>query len=591
MCGIWGVISVRDITKEQIKSWYKLFESIKPRGPDKSTVTHIGKVVYGFHRLAIHDLTPLGDQPFIFYKFNKLYLLQANGEIYNYKELAEKYDLVKDLKSDSDCEIIAHLYFKFKSIEAVAKELRGEFAFALTEISDGFYKTYLCRDPIGVRPLFYSFDRDGGNLFFASTLSGVIDGSVDEGKVFPPGNILEINEHTHRFKQYYQYDYKFINTVSSCARDLERNSLKIPSSCARDLERNSLKIPSSCARDLERNSLKIPSSCARDWEITSRLINAVKVRLDSDRPIGALLSGGLDSSLVCAIASKLLGYTGLRTFSIGMSKGTDLEYAKKVSEHLGTSHTEVFFTPEEGLKAIDQVLQVTETWDITTIRASVGQLLLGRYISSNTDIKVILNGDGADEVEMGYLYFYLAPDAKSAQEESVKLVKQIHRFDGLRVDRCISSHGLEARLPFLDQDFVDYYMQIDPELKIPTTTRMEKQLIRDAFDKLYPNILPQEVLYRKKEAFSDGVSSKEKSWFELITEWIETKVPDKEFEMRDMNYYSTCKSKESYYYRKRFNELFNKTILPSNDVIPHYWLPNWVETNGEPSARVLQVYK
>jgi asparagine synthase (glutamine-hydrolysing) len=545
MCGIWGVISSRNITKEQIKLWYKLFESIKPRGPDKSTITHIGKVVYGFHRLAIHDLTPLGDQPFIFYQSNKMYLLQSNGEIYNYKELAEKYDLTHDLKSDSDCEIIAHLYFKLKSIEHVAKELRGEFAFALTEISDGHYKTYLCRDPIGVRPLFYSFDRAGSNLFFASTLSGVIDMSVDEGKVFPPGNILEITEHSQKFRQYYQYDYKINTSLTK----------------------------------------------SMDWEITSRLINAVKVRLDSDRPIGALLSGGLDSSLVCAIASKLLGCTGLKTFSIGMSKGTDLEYAKKVSEHLGTVHTEVFFTAQDGLDAIDQVIQVTETWDITTIRASVGQLLLGRYISSNTDIKVILNGDGADEVEMGYLYFYLAPNAQAAQEESVKLVKQIHRFDGLRVDRCISSHGLEARLPFLDQDFVDYYMQIDSELKIPTKTRMEKQLIRDAFAKLYPDLLPKEVLYRKKEAFSDGVSSKEKSWFELITEWINEKVSDREFEMRDMNWYSMCKSKESYYYRKKFNELFNKTTLPSNGVIPGYWLPNWIETNGEPSARVLQVYK
>ena len=321
MCGIWGVISIRDITKEQIKSWYRLFDSVKSRGPDKSTVTHIGKVVYGFHRLAIHDLTPLGDQPFIFYKFNKVYILQANGEIYNYKELAEKYDLVKDLKSDSDCEIIAHLYFKFKSMEAVAKELRGEFAFSLTEITDGCYKTYLCRDPIGVRPLFYSFDKDGGNIFFASTLSGVIDRSVDEGKVFPPGSILEITEHLHKFKQYYSYNYSLNSLTNTTGTDLSKS---------------------------------IPTSM--DWEITSRLINAVKVRLDSDRPIGALLSGGLDSSLVCAIASKLLGCTGLKTFSIGMSKGTDLEYAKRVSEHLNTSHTEVFFTPQEGLDAIDQCL-------------------------------------------------------------------------------------------------------------------------------------------------------------------------------------------------------------------------------------------
>lgn len=552
MCGIWGIISSQTIKKNQIKSLYHLFESIKSRGPDKSTITHINNIVYGFHRLAIHDLTPLGDQPFIFYKSGVVYLLEANGEIYNYKELIKKYNLEDDLKSDSDCEVIVHLYLKLGSIERVCLELRGEFSFALTQINpDGSTHSHLCRDPFGVRPLFYSLTGDKSKLIFGSVLSGVISENSIEPHVFPPGKILTVDKLVSnvtldfKWSTYYNYDYPTNKQLDT----------------------------------------------SMYWEITSRLINAVKIRLDSDRPIGALLSGGLDSSLVCAIASKILGVTNLKTFSIGMSKGTDLEYAQKVATHIGSTHTEIYFTPEQGLEAIDKVLDTTETWDITTIRASVGQLLLGKFISTNTDIKVILNGDGADEVEMGYLYFYLAPDSKSAQEETVKLIKQIHRYDGLRVDRCISAHGLEARLPFLDQDFVDYYMQIDPELKKPTSTRMEKQLIRDAFDTIYPGILPQEVLYRKKEAFSDGVSSKEKSWFELITEWIDTKVPDKEFATRDMNYYSMCKSKESYYYRKRFNEKFNKCQLPSNDVIPGYWLPNWVETNGEPSARVLQVYK
>jgi asparagine synthase (glutamine-hydrolysing) len=553
MCGIWGVINFDIIQKSQLKNWLNLFDSLKSRGPDKSTIIHIENIIYGFHRLAIHDLTPLGDQPFIFVKEGITYLLEANGEIYNYKELVQKYDVANDLKSDSDCEVIMHLYWKLGSIQAVCKELRGEFAFGLTQINlDGSTITHLCRDPFGVRPLFYSTNSAPiKRIMFGSLLSGVLDPEASHPEVFPPGKILTIVSNASsnllqlNFTTYYTYDYLF---------------------------------------DKQNHNSSLY------WEITSRLINAVKVRLDSDRPIGALLSGGLDSSLICAIASKILGINNLKTFSIGMSKGTDLEYAQMVADHIGSSHTEVYFTPEQGLEAIDQVIETTETWDITTIRASVGQILLGSYISANTDIKVILNGDGADEVEMGYLYFYLAPDAESAQKETIKLVKQIHRYDGLRVDRCISNYGLEARLPFLDQDFVDYYMRIDPELKIPTKSRMEKQLIRDAFATLYPEILPSQVLYRKKEAFSDGVSSKEKSWFEIITEWIETKVNDTEFSNRDMNDYGICKSKESYYYKKKFNEKFNKCILKSNDVIPGYWLPNWVETCGEPSARVLQVY-
>jgi asparagine synthase (glutamine-hydrolysing) len=558
MCGIWAVISSNIISKTELKSYEKLYNSIKPRGPDKTNILNLNGNAYVFHRLAIHDLSPLGDQPFIFYNNSCMYILICNGEIYNYKELVNKYGFEKDLTSDSDCEVIYHLFLKYKNIEQVASELRGEFAFVLTKISEEESVTYVCRDPIGVRPLFYSVNDKNNveKIFVSSLLSGVIDFNSEEGIVFPPGEILTIKYNYNpvtislnivmNFSKYYFYNYQI-------------------------------------SKEIDYSILYS--------NITSRLINAVKIRLDSDRPIGALLSGGLDSSLVCGIASKILGIKGLKTFSIGMKKGTDLEYAQLVAEHLDCDHTEVYFTPEEGLMAIDAVLDATETWDITTIRASVGQYLLGKYISSNTDIKVILNGDGADEVEMGYLYFYLAPNAYSAQKETEKLVKEIHRFDGLRVDRCISIHGLEARLPFLDVDFIDYYMEIESNLKIPTSTRMEKQLIRDAFSSLYPDLLPQSVIYRKKEAFSDGVSSKEKSWFQIINEWIETKVTDKEYNDRDKEKYLECKSKESYYYKKRFNDKFNKTKTDSWNVIPHYWLPNWIETNGEPSARVLSLYK
>lgn len=569
MCGIWGIIGLNSITKTDLKNVMNLYNSSKERGPDKSNLLHLSNHVFGFHRLAIHDLSPLGDQPFIFRELNKMYVLICNGEIYNYKELITKYNLSDSLKSDSDCEVIYHLFKLFNDINQVAKELRGEFAFVLTEINESNSITYICRDQFGVRPLFYSITSSNqiDKLYFSSLLAGVIDPSSSSGQVFPPGQILTIKVNETKsfemeFSKYYEYKYE-INKNNSDLLNLYQ-------------------------------------------EITARLINAVKIRLDSDRPIGALLSGGLDSSLVCGIASKILGVKNLNTFSIGMKMGTDLEYAAKVAIHLGCNHTEVYFTEEEGLEAIDNVLDVTETWDITTVRASVGQYLLGKYISKNTDIKVILNGDGADEVEMGYLYFYFAPNANEAQKETEKLLEEIHRFDGLRVDRCISIHGLEARLPFLDVDFVDYYMKIDPELKIPskrlenalhscpTKERMEKQLIRDAFNTLYPDLLPQEVMYRKKEAFSDGVSSKEKSWFQIITEWIDKKVSNEEYNERDMNKYEKCKSKESYYYRKRFNDKYNKTLNLSWDVISHYWLPQWLPNwlpNFEPSARVLEVYK
>jgi asparagine synthase (glutamine-hydrolysing) len=268
-----------------------------------------------------------------------------------------------------------------------------------------------------------------------------------------------------------------------------------------------------------------------------------------------------------------------------MNDGTDIEYARKVSKHINSDHTEFIFTIDDGLTAIDNVIKSTETFDITTIRASVGQYLIAEKIASTTDIKVILNGDGADECQMGYLYFYLFPNLIEARLERDKLLQQIHQFDGLRVDRNISYHGLEARVPFLDKEFVNLFYQIPTELLVPTTTHIEKHLIRTAFDKIIPDLLPHDVLMRKKEAFSDGISSKEKSWYMILKEHYNNIITDEEFETRHNLDGITPLCKESFYYRKRFNELFGQ----NQQVIPRYWLANWT-ISKDPSARTLDIY-
>jgi asparagine synthase (glutamine-hydrolysing) len=323
-------------------------------------------------------------------------------------------------------------------------------------------------------------------------------------------------------------------------------------------------------------------------KIVNTLTESVKIRLESERPIGCLLSGGLDSSLIAAIAAKELANNGkqLKTFSIGMNDGTDIAYARTVASHINSDHTEFNFTPEGGLDLIDDVIKSTETYDITTIRASVGQFLIAQNIASSTDVKVILNGDGADECQMGYIYFYLYPDIVSARSERDKLVQQIHLFDGLRVDRNISYHGLEARVPFLDKEFVDLFYQIPTELLVPTPTRMEKYLIRRAFEVIMPDLLPKEVLWRKKEAFSDGISSKEKSWYLIVKEYYNQKISDDEFKTRHKLDGIIPLCKESFYYRKKFTELYRQ----NHSVIPRYWLANW-SNSRDPSARTLSIYK
>jgi asparagine synthase (glutamine-hydrolysing) len=304
--------------------------------------------------------------------------------------------------------------------------------------------------------------------------------------------------------------------------------------------------------------------------------------LEADRPIAFLLSGGVDSSLVAGIATKLLNKQ-INTYCCGMNEGTDLIYARKVAKYIKSNHTEVLFTPQEGLNAIRDVILTTETWDTTTIRASIGQYLVCKYIG-NTNAKVVMVGEGPDEVCSSYLFNYNAPSGKDLHTTALEYVDKIHLYDGRRADRCISRWGLEGRIALLDPEFIKSYWSVPSEMRHPKYKGIEKWWLRKAFENT--NTIPDEVLWRKKEAFSDGISSKEKSWFEILQDYIKTQVTEEEWKSSNIE----APTLEAYYYKKIFIELFGTKRL---GVLPNYWQPKWVNNNGQyidPSARVLNVY-
>jgi asparagine synthase (glutamine-hydrolysing) len=556
MCGIWQLfLNTSNLSHETIKSLEKLFNNVKPRGPDKSNFIIKDTTIIGFHRLAINGLNSNGMQPFTLENEEFEYTLICNGEIYNYIELEKLINYQSN--SNSDCEVLLPFLSSYcgNNIKQFLGMINGEFSMVITIKNKQLNSTtiYLTTDPLSVRPMFYQEVSNYNGLLVSSLLKGMLKNNKSyrllQGEV----------------RKYIQTDQsvEFINS------EIYHNYIDA---------------------NLYQNK--------ENYELYKLIVDtftkAVERRLISDRPFCCLLSGGLDSSLVAAVAQRLLKQKNYRntisTFTIGMKGGSDIEYAKQVSDFISSNHTEVYFTPNDGLSAIDDVIEACETYDITTIRASVGQNLLAKYISSNTDFKVILNGDGADEVEMGYLYFYLAPSLDDAQKESEKLVKNICMFDGLRVDRNVSHYGLEARVPFLDKEFVNMYMNIDPKLKIPTADRMEKYLIRKAFDVIYKDdpILPKEVLWRKKEAFSDGVSQKEKSWYIMTQEYGKSRISDDKllFLQEIHKDHIPPTSHESAYYRDKFNNLFGKG---AELTIPYFWLPNW-SNNTDPSARTLEIY-
>jgi asparagine synthase (glutamine-hydrolysing) len=553
MCGIWALIE-KTTTNADISKYLADFWQLKHRGPDNSHFETFNQVYVGFHRLAIMDTSFKSNQPYIFNDIDRTIVFICNGEIYNFQQLDKTYNLNI---GTSDCMVIPKLYLLASDYQQwfhmMKNEVKGEYAFVMFEFDNMKQLTryYTGRDMIGIRPL-YTVDNQ-------EFINGEIDmySSEVKGMSSYKGNVVEFEPGTIRMVE------KTLSYYTTQRFDMK------------------LELYNNIFNDNKIDTL-LP-------KIRNAVINSIKRRLHADRPIAFLLSGGVDSSLVAAISAKILG-KNIRTFCCGIKGSTDMIYARKVAEHIGSNHTEVFFTEEEGLDAIDDVIRTTETWDITTIRASVGQYLVSKYISEHTDCKVVLVGEGPDEVCSSYLFNFYAPNGFELDKASKKYVREIHMYDGRRADRCVSRWGLEARVPLLDPEFIGTYWNIEPTLRMPITHNMEKYLFRKAFDNtsINFNLLPNEVLWRKKEAFSDGVSSKERSWFQMIQEHINKKFETNKYELPEE--ITTPPTKEAQYYLYKFIELFGINRV---SILPHYWQPKWT-TSGDkfidPSARVLDVY-
>lgn len=521
MCSIMGYIGSR-LTDDEFKLG---FERTVSRGPDMSRVVKLNNGLLGFHRLAIMGLTDKGMQPFT-YKNN---MLVCNGEIYGFRPI--KDELIKKgytFESDSDCEILLPLYEQYGI--GMFNMLDAEFAMI---IYDGDSKDFIAaRDPIGIRPLYYGFDEEGG-ILFASEPKNLV-GLADKIMPFPPG---------HYYKDGRFYCYNDIAAVNKV-----------------------------CYDDLK-------TVCKN---IHDKLVAGVEKRLDADTPVGFLLSGGLDSSLVCAISAKLLKKP-IKTFAIGMSTDAiDLKYAKQVADFIGSDHREILITNEDVLAALPDVIALLGTYDITTIRASIGMYLICKAIHETTDIRVLLTGEISDEL-FGYKYTDFAPNAEEFQKESQKRVRELHMYDVLRADRCISVNSLEARVPFGDLDFVKYVMSVDPEMKLNKYNK-GKYLLRHAFEGDY---LPYDILMREKAAFSDAVGH---SMVDYLKEYAEAQYTDGEFAEKCEKYdFARPFTKESLLYR----EIFESKYPGQAKMVKDFWMPNkeWEGCNvNDPSARVLSNY-
>jgi asparagine synthase (glutamine-hydrolysing) len=578
MCGIWVLV---DKEKRDVTELVTQFDQIAVRGPDYSSFetypATCGNVYIGFHRLAIVNTSLYGNQPFILEKGDRTIVFVCNGEIYNWEQICRSHGFT----CTNDCMVVPQLYLENPNeFQKAVSSLKGEFAFVLLEFireSNGdltLDKVVAARDEIGIRPMYYS----PKHLFFTSEVKGApADINVTE---FPPGKLMTF--YPNEIGLMYIDDFSTVYDVE-------------PTKDADDVH-------------LQR--------------VRTSVMNAVNRRLHAGRPFAYLLSGGIDSSLVAALGS-FHSHLPIKTFCCSIKEGTyhiganppfttgpgtDLLFAREVAKHIRSDHTEVFFTPHEGLNAIKDVIRTIESWDTTTVRASVGQYMVCKWIGENTDCKVVMVGEGPDEVCSSYLFNWYCPNGKALEASAKDYVKNIHYYDVKRADRCISRWGLEGRVPLLDPEFIRAYWKIPGQQRLPKTRGIEKWWLREAFSPQMENrgepfplgngsslsgIMPESVRLRKKEAFSDGVSNS-KSWYEMIQEFVDDKVTMEELnDAASLFPYCTPTTKEAYYYRRIFESIFPGRAA----IVPGFWQPKWMANGQEvqgyvdPSARTLGVYQ
>ena len=506
MCGIVCAFDLKDTSDSIRPNILKMVKKVRHRGPDWSGVYSSKNAVMAHERLAIVDPTS-GKQPILSDDNTKA--IAVNGEIYNHLELRDNFAKDYKFRTDSDCEIILALYKKNKY--DFLNQLNGIFAFALYDSDNDTY--FIARDHMGIIPLYIGWDKKG-TLYVASELKS-LEGICSKIELFPPGHYLESNK--EEYVKWYNPEWVKFNNVSDAKTSIS--------------------------------------------ELHDSLSSAVKRQLMSDVPYGVLLSGGLDSSITSALAKRFSSkriesgdtqdawWPQLHSFSVGLEGSPDLKAAKVVSDHIGTIHHEIIFTIQEGIDALRDVIYHLETYDITTVRASTPMYLMARAIKS-LGIKMVLSGEGADELFGGYLYFHKAPSAEELHNETVRKLNKLHQYDCLRANKALAAWGIEGRVPFLDKEFIEVAMNMNPKDKMINKDRIEKWVIRKAFEEY----LPDEVLWRQKEQFSDGVGY---SWIDSLKDLVAKEITDEQMESASKKYpINPPQNKEEYYYRRIFEEHF-----------------------------------